>query len=756
MPRDVSQSLRAIVLSALLTGTAFAQPAAPWADPSLSADARAVLVVKEMTLDEKLAMVHGTFGTSVRRANPDDKRVGAGHVPGVPRLGIPDLFETDASLGVANGGSMRPGDVATALPSSLAAAASFDPDLAYAAGAMIGAEARAKGFNVLLAGGANLIRDPWNGRNFEYFSEDVWLTGVMAGQSIRGVQSNGIVSTIKHFALNSQETGRYVLDARLSDVALRQSDLLAFQIAIEGGQPGSVMCGYNKVNGDWSCENAYLLNTVLKQNWGFKGWVMSDWGGVHSTAKAANAGLDQQSGQEMDKEVYFGAALKDAVLSGRVDRSRLDDMVTRILRTMFAHGLVDKPAPASPQPIDYAAHAAIAQQAAEAGIVLLKNDRRLLPVAKAAKRIVVIGGNADVGVLSGGGSSQVAAVSGTPIRMPMPGGPKNLSFIKITYHGSSPLAAIRKRVPDAEVVYFDGKDQQAAADAAKGADLVLVFATQWRTEAIDIATLALPDGQDELISKVARSNPRTVVVLETGGAVLMPWLSKVGAVAAAWYPGERGGEAIARVLFGEVDATGRLPVTFPASDRQMPRPEILGLDLVKAAAEREAKRPPRVGATTIDISGGVESFPVYYNEGADVGYQWYLRQGAKPLFPFGYGLSYTSFATSDLKMDAVSETVSAAFSVSNTGKRDGATVTQLYLVSKNGKPIRKLVGFKRVALASRTSGQVALSIDPRLLADWKDGQWTLADGQYRFALGENAEHLSGSVSVSIAGRVWKD
>lgn len=752
----ISGLLAGLALSAFLPVWAQARDEPSWRDTALSADARAALVVKAMTLDEKIAMVHGTFGSSVRKANPADQRVGAGHVPGVPRLGIPDLYETDAGLGIANGGRMRPGDVATAMPSALATAASFDPALAYAGGAMIGAEARAKGFNVLLAGGVNLTRDPWNGRNFEYMGEDVWLSGVMAGESIRGVQSNGIVSTIKHFALNAQESGRYVLDGRLSDAALRDSDLLAFRIAIERGQPGSVMCGYNKVNGDWNCENDHLLNQVLRHDWGFKGWVMSDWGAVHSTVKAANAGLDQQSGQELDKAVYFGAPLKAAVEAGAVPIARLDQMVSRILRTMFAHGVVDRPAPAVPEPIDYARHGAIAQKAAEEGIVLLKNDRDLLPAARTARRIVVIGGHADIGVLSGGGSSQVAAVAGTPIRQPMPNGPANLGFIKITYHGSSPLAAIKARVPAAEVTYLDGLDPRAAADAARGADAVFVFVTQWRTEAIDLETLALPDAQDALIDAVAAANPRTTVVLETGGAVLMPWLPKVGAVVEAWYPGERGGEAIARVLFGEVDATGRLPLTFPASDGQMPRPDIPGLDKVREAAVRQAGKPPTAGATTIDISGGVESFPVDYGEGADAGYRWYRRTGARPLFPFGYGLSYTRFAYDDLRMEGgASPRVSVT--VTNRGSRTGSDTPQIYAVvfgpgtkagttkeAGAGKPsVPRLVGFERITLAPGQSRTVSLGIDRRLLGQDGLGQ---ADGRaashiVQFSVARNAEDV---------------
>jgi beta-glucosidase len=720
---------------------AAAQVAHSWNDQRLSPDVRAAQVLAEMTLDEKIAMVNGTFGSKLRKTAPAERRIGGGHVPGVARLGIPDLYESDAGLGVANGGTMRPGDVATAMPSSLATAASFDPAIAYAGGAMIGAEARAKGFNVLLAGGSNLIRDPWVGRSFEYFSEDTLLTGVMAGESIRGVQSNHIVSTIKHFALNAQESGRYVLDARLADAALRESDLLAFQLAIERGQPGSVMCSYNKVNGDWACENRYLLTDVLKRDWKFPGWVMSDWGAVHSTAKAANAGLDQQSGQELDKQPYFAAPLKAAVVAGAVPQARLDEMVSRILRTMFARGLVDTPAPATPQPIDYPAHAAVALHTAEAGMVLLKNEGGLLPLARTAQRIVVIGAHADVGVLSGGGSSQVQAVAGSPIRMPMPDGSPQLSFIKVTYQGSSPLAALRAQAPKATISYVDTQDPATAAAAAKNADLVLFFAEQWRTEAVDLTSLSLGDGQDALIEAVAAANPRTVVVMQSGGPVLMPWLGKVGAVLEAWYPGERGGEAIAHVLFGDVEASGRLPVTFPQSADQAPRPEVPGLAQVRAAAAKQAVTKPVPGLTTVDISGGVEGFPVDYPEGADVGYRWYQRRGAKPMFPFGFGLSYTRFSYAKLEIPS-GDAMRVRFTVTNVGQRAGSDVPQVYATVPGaaGVPIRRLVGFERVQLAPGETRTVDVTIDPRLLAryDEKRHGWQPHRGSVAIEVGHDA------------------
>ncbi len=750
----VHQLLSGCALSLLIGAPVQAQGSSSSAPSAvtLSPDQRAEQTLAAMTPDEKIAMLHGNFGSVIRRTNPTERRIGAGHVPGVPRLGVPDLFESDGALGIGNGGSMRPGDVATALPSAIALAATFDPVLAYESGRMIGSEARAKGFNTLLAGGANLTRDAWAGRNFEYFGEDVWLSGVMAGESIRGIQSNNIIATVKHFALNSQETGRYVLDARIGEAALRESDLLAFQIAIERGKPHSVMCSYNKVNGDWACENAFLLTDVLRRDWGYKGWVMSDWGAVHSTVKAANAGLDQQSGQEMDAAVFFGDALSESVGKGEVPQAVIDEKVRRILRSIYASGLVENPAPIVPQKIDYAANRIIAQKAAESGIVLLKNQGDLLPLAASAKRIVVIGGHADVGVLSGGGSSQVQAVSGSPLCLPLQGGPKNLSFIKQTYQGDAPLAAIQKRVRGGTVTYLDGKDVPAAVAAAQNADVVLLFAEQWRTEALDLESLNLPDGQDGLIAAVAAANPRTAVVLQTGGAVLMPWLDKVPAVVEAWYPGEAGGEAIARVLFGEVDATGRLPLTFPARGEQMPRPQVPGLANFREAMANEANRAPKAGATTIDITGGIKSFPVEYREGADVGYRWLEREGETPLFPFGYGLSYTRFRYSGLKVTG-GDHPALSFRVTNVGKREGAAVPQAYaVVAGEGRTgIRRLVGFQRVSLAPGASTTVSMDIDPRLLAQFDVAQrnWKIGTRKIGFAIGTDVRTmiLTGTASV---------
>jgi beta-glucosidase len=692
----------------------------PWLDAGYSADERAAMALKEMTQDEKLQYVSGYFGADLpskgTTRNPAAIPASAGYVPGVPRLDLPALFETDAGIGVASQPTPTPRE-RTALPSGLAVAASWDPALAYGAGAMIGSEARASGFNVMLAGGVNLARDPRNGRNFEYAGEDPLLAGVIVGQSVKGIQSNDIISTLKHYAFNDQESGRMQLDARIDNVVARMSDLLAMQIVLEQGDPGAVMCAYNKVNAVYACENAWLLNEVLKQDWAYPGFVMSDWGAVHSTVAAANNGLDQESGREFDSQVYFGTPLKAAVAAGSVSQARLDDMVRRILRSMFAKGLVDHPV-AQGGAIDFAAHNLVSRGAAEAGMVLLKNAGQALPLPTALKTIAVIGGHADVGVLSGSGSSQVYPVGGAGFRInsPWPG--------PVIYDPSSPLKAIQALAPGAQVVFDDGTDATRAATLAASADAVVVFATQWVGEDHDAASLALDGNQDALIGAVARANARTVVVLETGGPVTMPWLGSAAAVLQAWYPGTSGGDAIARVLFGVVNPSGRLPITYPVSEAQLPRPVL--------------------------SNGPV----VDYQEGAAVGYKWFDAQGLTPLFPFGYGLSYTRFGYSALAAQWKDGKLQVSFTVTNNGAVSGQDVPQLYVSPPTAQweAPKRLAGWSKLELAPGASGQLTLTLEPRTLAlfDGASKTWRVAAGTYRVTLAHDAgESMPFGVDIDL-------
>ena len=720
---------------ALLTiGTALTiagSSAAQTGDP----DARAAAVERRMTDAERVTITHGILAIPFGDTKvPEGVPLGAGYVAGIPRLAVPALTETDASLGVAYVGGLRK-DGATALPSGLAMGATWDPALLRRGGETIAGEAHAKGFNVLLAGGINLVRDPRGGRNFEYLGEDPLHSGLLGGAAVAGIQSRHVIATVKHFAINAVETGRQFHNAIIGTPALRMSDLLAFEIAIERGTPGAVMCAYNRVNGASACGNDALLNGTLKRDWGYKGFVMSDWGAVHGLDFALK-GLDQQSGEQLDDKVYFADALSAAARGDARYRTRLADMNRRILRSMFAVG-VDTHPPAI-APIDFAANARVAQQVAEQGIVLLRN-RGVLPLAATARRIAVIGGYADSGVLSGGGSSQVQGVGGPAIAIPTIDGPF-AALLAQSYQRSAPLAAIRARAPKADVVFRNGRYIADAVTAAKQADVAIVFATQWMTEGLDAPDLSLPDGQDALIAAVAKANPNTIVVLETGSQVLMPWLDDTAAVLEAWYPGARGGEAIAAILFGDVNPSGRLPVTFPASVDQLPRPKLPGSDTIEPDFMGKGKP-----GQTLDIDYGIE--------GADVGYRWFANRHAAPLFPFGFGLSYTTFAHGPLTI-VPGPTPVARFTVTNTGKRDGAEVGQVYLVGTPGGATTRLAGFAKVQLKPGERRMVEVPIDPRILADWQDGKWTMAAGTYRLALGTSATQLETATGVALPMRRW--
>ncbi len=723
----------ALLLGAAATAAvaADAPPAQPWMNRALNPDARATLALHAMTQDEKFTLIEGFYATTRPggryTAPPESRPASAGYVPGIPRLGIPPQWQTDAGIGVASQSSATTARERTALPSGLATAATWNPELVFRGGAMIGAEARASGFNVMLAGGANLLREPRNGRNFEYAGEDPLLAGTVVGAEVRGIQSNHIVSTIKHYALNDQETGRTVLSVELADADARMSDLLAFQIAIEQGRPGAVMCSYNRVHGVYACENDALLNGLLKRDFGFRGYVMSDWGALHSAAPAANAGLDQESaGRPFDRQPYFDAELRAALAGGALSAARLDDMVERILHSLFATGAVDYPV--AEAPIDFAADAQVTQADAEEAIVLLRNQHGLLPLSHSLRRLALIGSHADVGVLSGGGSGQVHPVGGPAV----PGlGPRPFPGPTI-YDPSSPLRAITARLPGRQVGYASGEDLAAAMKLAADSELVIVFAHQWTAEGRDFA-LTLPDNQDQLIAAVARVNPRIVVVLETGGPVLMPWLERVGAVLEAWYPGTSGAEAMARVLFGEVDPSGRLPVTFPRNESQLPRPELDGLLLAPE-----------------------QPFTVHYREGAAVGYKWFDRIGLVPLFPFGFGLSYGQVAYTQFAARLDGQRVRVRFDVQNLSPRAVKDTPQVYIASESGEfeSPRRLAGWQKVSLEPQATRHVELQIDPRLLASWHDGRgWIIAPGRYTAELGASSRDLRAHANIMISEEI---
>jgi len=714
--------------------------------PALSAtpaasdpDARAEQTLRKLRPAERTTLLHGLSAAWLPPPVPPGHVPGAGYVYGIPRLGVPPLIESDASLGVAwVGGRRGDKEAATALPSGPSMASSWNPQLLQEGGAMIGTEAHAKGFNVLLAGGNNLLREPRNGRTFEYFSEDPLLSGTLAGAAVAGIQSAHVLSTVKHYALNDQETGRAFHDVLISEPAARESDLLSFQLAIERGQPGAVMCAYNRINGGFGCGNDWLLNQVLKRDWGYKGWVMSDWGAVHQLDFAL-AGLDQQSGQQIDPQVFFDKPLLDAAKNDVGYWARVDDMNRRILRSIYAVGL-DRHPPKL-RKVDAKAHAAIAEQVALQGSVLLRNNAGLLPLSANLKRIAVIGGNADAGVMAGGGSSLVHGPDGpAALRTVGPEGPFS-KMMNETYHDSSPIKALRARAPNTQLSFRSGRYITDAVTAARQADVAIVFATQYMSEGYDVPDLSLPDGQDALIAAVAAANPRTVVVLETGGPVRMPWLGNVGAVLQAWYPGARGAEAITALLFGDANPSGRLPITFPSSEAQLPRPALDGAETVEPGFVGRGR-----AGQTLTIN--------YDIEGSDVGYRWYARQALQPLFALGFGLSYTRFAT-HCSNPVATPTLQLTCSVHNMGDRAGAEVVQIYVTSMAGTATRRLAGYQRVMLSPGESRELRIDLEPRVLAQWRDGQWQQPAGQYLLASGRSSLDLDPPLTLTLPARNWK-
>jgi beta-glucosidase len=688
-------------------------------------DTRADALLAEMTQAEKLQLVQGSGDSTMPRG-------GAGYIAGIQSLGIPALYFGDGSVGVANG--IGP---ATALPSSIASAASWDTNEAAKYGTIIGSELADYGINVNLGGNINLTgREPRDGRTFETKGEDPILAGKITAAHLTAIQAQHVMAGIKHFAFNDQETGRFTANAIIGDRGGRESDLLAFEIGVKDSNVQSVMCAYNLTNSQYDCENSYLLNQVLKGDWNFPGFVMSDWGATHSTVNAALNGLDQ----EQPDQQYF-SQLGTAISSNQVPQSRLDNMVHRILRAMFEVGIFDDPL--TIQAIPAAADAAVAQEVEEQGAVLLKNSGSQLPLnGSTVQSIAVIGSHADIAVLSGGGSAQVQPIGGAAITGPQPCPP---CWSTVIWDPSSPLNAIQAKAPNAKVQFADGSDASAAATLAASSQVAIVFVSQWASEGMDESSLSLTDltsttpiNQDALVEAVAAANPHTIVVVESGGPILMPWLSQVSAVLEAWYPGQSGGPAIANLLFGVTNPSGKLPITFPASEAQLPRPVI--------------PQPP----------DNVTPFAVNYTEGYNVGYKWYDVNGFTPLFYFGYGLSYTTFSiTNSAIVNNLSSTTNPNFQVTfkltNTGAVAGAEVAQVYLglPASLNEPPKRLVGWQKVLLQPGGSQSVTIEVDqndsshPMSYWDTGTSSWQVASGTYTIYLG-NSE---AAASLSTVGTI---
>jgi beta-glucosidase len=673
----------AILSGVLISAPAHASSGFAWMNADQTPQARADELLAAMTLTDKVTMLHGV-DTS---ASPVPA---VGYIPPIPSLDMPGVTMSDGPAGVRNGT-----DPSTELPSPSAEAASFDTGVAEQYGTVLGTDAKDLGIDQIFGPGMNIQRVPTNGRDFEYYSEDPYLSGTMGGADVRGIQSQGVIATVKHYVGNNQETDRMTVSDTVDDRTLHEIYEKNFGIAVQDGDPGSVMCSYNKINDVYSCDNSETLGS-LRSQLGFTGYVVSDYPATHATTSIAD-GLNV----ELPTGVFNTLATVQAALAnGSITMTDIDNRVRETLTVLFRFGIFDRPAP-SQTPIDQASDNAAAQNIEAQSAVLLKDSGDILPLTAATTSIAVVGAPAKNSA-QGGGSSQV-----TPLSV------------------DNALDAITARAgSSATVTYADGSDPAEAAAAAKAAQVALVFVSDSESEGSDRPNLELPDNQDALVSAVAAANPNTVVVLQTGSAVLMPWLADVKGVLQTWYPGARGGAATAQLLWGDVDPSGHLPQTWPASDSQVP-------------ASTPAQYP------------GVNDV-ADYSEGIYVGYRWYDENDQTPLFPFGYGLSYTTFSYSDLKLGAQSGTadapVTVSFDVTNTGDVAGAEAPQVY-VSKPDTlapvPPKELGAFTKVQLAPHQTKTVTLTIDPEQLSYWDSGAqaFTVQDGSYGIEVGGSSAAL---------------
>lgn len=689
-------------------------PSQPWMNTQLSPQARASLLVSAMTLAQKVSMLHGASGAYV------------GNTAAIPQLGIPALNLEDGRVGVGDGMTG-----VTLFPSTISAASSWDQNLLHNFGVALADEQSGKGTNVELGPTMNIDRVPQWGRSFESFSEDPYLTGELAAQEIGGIQSQGVIANANMYLSMNEDTNRGSgQNDIVSQRALQEIYLAPFASAVDQGQVGSVMCAYVATNGTQSCQNPQVLTQDLRDELGFHGWVMSDWGATHAGAASLNAGENQQM---PDSSFINLASVTAALQDGQLTMSTVNERVREILYEMFKAGLFDNPNTGSPMAdVQSTAHTALSESMAEQGTVLLQNTGSVLPLdASTLKSIAVIGSDAGSGaIVEGGGSSYV---NYTPSAL------------------VTPLAGIKAAAgPDATVSYSDGSNLSQAAQTAGAAQVAVVFIGEQQSEGGDRSSLELPGGQDQLISAVTAANPNTIVVINSGGPVLMPWLDQVKGVIEAWYPGQQDGNAIAAVLFGSVDPGGHLPVTFPTSASDTPT------------------------SSTAQFPGN--GLNVDYSEGLNVGYRGYDAENIMPLFPFGYGLSYTTFKFSNLHLtqqDVQNQwsdpeqpschcngqshpLVNVTATITNTGNRAGSDVAQLYVADppSAGEPPRQLEGFQKVTLQPGRSTTVNFMLDGHALSYFDDAAngWVLPDGEFHLYIGDSSAlanlPLQGTVTVT--------
>ncbi len=726
------QSLSLAIIAALFLSACGAKTSnEPWRNPKVTVERRAEDLLRRLTLEEKLDLLSGDGWMSSH---------------GIPRLGVPPIRMADGPVGIRSwampGAPDKPDAPqkvrATAFPAGIAMAATWNPDLVAKEARVIAQEALALGRNQVLGPTVNVARTPLAGRNFEGYGEDPWLTSRMGVAYIGALQAEGVIATVKHFAANNQETRRNTIDILVDQRTLEEIYLPAFRAAVEEAGVWSVMSAYNKVNGTWAAENPDLLNEILRKRWGFKGFVVSDWAGTHSTAPSVNAGLDLEMPgssvmpalQDIFKNFPGGnpgfdggylaqAKLKAMVASGEIAEATFNESIRRILRVLISSGALDpktlQPDPSdAPPAVDSPDHRAVARAAADQSIVLLRNEQNLLPLdLQKFHTVALIGPNADINRVGGGGSSAV-----TPDYSWKPSDgirERAAGKMQVTYALGATLEGEQESAPAAVLL-------KEATDLAARSDLAIVFvgfSAALEGEMADRKSLSLPAGQDDLIQAVARANKNTIVVINSGSPVdVSKWLAQVPAVVEAWYPGQEGGHAIADVLFGDFNPSGKLPITFPKSMADSFAP----LDAAKGE----------------------------YKEGIFVGYRHFDRKNTQPAFAFGHGLSYTTFDYSNLTVTPASprygQTVTVRVSVKNTGSRAGAEVVQVYIhdvKSSVERPVKELKAFQRVDLKPGEEQVVTMTLDRRSMwfYDPLVKDWAAEPGEFDVLVGASSRDI---------------
>ncbi|MEH7390703.1 glycoside hydrolase family 3 C-terminal domain-containing protein [Bacillus sp. JJ1503] len=770
----------------------------PWMNTKLSAEERTKLLLDAMTMEQKIQQI------AISRFNENDKgetvvikRGGSnkymsgvfppqGTLPGcewqdtgrqirgIEELGIPTVRMTNGGTGV-KGGSCGNDPVATGLPSTLAMAATFNRGLNYEAGRILGAETRAFAHHVMLGPGMNLVRHPYNGRNYEYFSEDPYLTGTLATEQVKGIQKQGVQAQLKHLAGNEQETERWTMGVQVPSKAMNELYMLPFEMTVKNADPASMMCSFPDVNGIYACDSSELLQDALRRNWGFDGWVMSDRRAIHNTVAAIKAGTNVEL--DWAPQYYTQEKIKKALDSGQVTENDIDNLLRPRYIKMIEYGHMDEPFNKFlPEIVDLKANGASARKMAEEGSVLLKNNDGFLPLDGKPKSIALIGVEWFAGI---------AKMSPRSVR--------DDNENVVTSYTVTPKQGLENVIKElgygTKVTYNDGRDPKAAAKLAAESDVVLLMIGDNPHETKDRETLGFPAidldknpdrvdwvEQEPMIDAVLKANAKnTVVVLKTSGTVLMPWLDKVPAVLEAWYPGMEDGNAVANLLYGKVNPSGKLPMTFGATDREA----AFATEKQFPGTRQDTGKPGGPGP----YGDGSDQLIAQYTEGHKMGYRWYEANNVKPVFPFGYGLSYTTFKYANLKVKRVRgegggpggalSGIDVSFTVTNTGGVAGKETAQVYLTlpEEAGQPAKRLVNFEKVYLEPGKSERVTLRInqadsnhpfsyfipkEPDNLANWADGKWVTADGKYGVHVGGSSADTPLKKDVPLNFKLSRD